>query len=188
MAGLADQPLGRLLGFVAASDPAPGGGSSAAVSAALGAALLEMSAGLADKPLIATLAGELRATALTLADRDMSSYAPVIEAMRLPAESPDRDERIAAALAEASETPLAIAEIAAEVAQLGAEVTAASKPAIRGDALAGVLIAEAAAIAAASLVEINLSGSDGPDLARARSARQRAEQARADALATLPRR
>jgi methenyltetrahydrofolate cyclohydrolase len=188
MAGLADQPLGRLLGFVAASDPAPGGGSSAAVTAALGAALLEMSAGLAGEADIVERASELRVTALDLADRDMSSYAPVIEAMRLPAGIPDRDERIAAALAEASHTPLAIAEAAAETAQLGAQVIAVCKPAIRGDALAGVLIAEAGAVAAASLVEVNLSGGDGPDLARARDARRRAEEARADALATLPRR
>jgi formiminotetrahydrofolate cyclodeaminase len=187
MAGLADQPLGRLLGFVAATDPAPGGGSSAAVSAALGAALLEMSACLADEVEIAERAGELRAAALELADRELSSYAPVLEAMRLPAGNPERDERISAALAEASHTPLAIAEAAAEAAQLGAQVTAVSKPTIRGDALAGVLIAEAAAVAAASLVEVNLGGHDGPDLARARDARRRAGEARADALATLPR-
>jgi formiminotetrahydrofolate cyclodeaminase len=187
MAGLEDQPLGRLLGFVAASDPAPGGGSSAAVAAALGAALLEMTAGLADEPEIAARAAELRAAALELADRELASYAPVLEAMRLP-ESPERADRIAEALAEASQTPLAIAEAAAEAAQLGAQVSAASKPAIRGDALAGVLIAESAAIAAASLVEVNLAGGEGPDLARARDARRRAEEARADALATLPRR
>jgi formiminotetrahydrofolate cyclodeaminase len=187
MAGLEDQPLGRLLGFVAASDPAPGGGSSAAVAAALGAALLEMTAGLADEPEIAARAAELRAAALELADRELASYAPVLEAMRLP-ESPERADRIAEALAEASQTPLAIAEAAAEAAQLGAQVSAASKPAIRGDALAGVLIAESAAIAAASLVEVNLAGGEGPDLARGRDARRRAEEARADALATLPRR
>jgi formiminotetrahydrofolate cyclodeaminase len=186
MAGLEDQPLGRLLGFVAASDPAPGGGSSAAVAAALGAALLEMTAGLADETAVAQRAAELRAAALALADRELSSYAPVLEAMRLPEESPERADRIAEALAEASQTPLAIAEAAAEAAQLGAQVSVASKPAIRGDALAGVLIAESAAVAAASLVEVNLAAGEGPDLARARDARRRAEEARADALATLP--
>ena len=58
---------------------------------------------------------------------------------------------------------------------------------MRGDALAGVLIAEAAAAAAAALVEINLAGSEGADLARVREARRRAQEAREDALATLPR-
>src|SRR3954447_7400893 len=131
MPGLADQPLGRLLGFVAATDPAPGGGSSAAVAAALGAALLEMAAGLADETAVAQRAAELRAAALELADRELASYAPVLEALRLPEQSPERADRIAEARGEPSQTPLAIAEVAAEAAQLGAQVSAASKPAIR---------------------------------------------------------
>ena len=194
MPGLADQPLGRLLGFVAAPDPAPGGGSSAAVAAALSAALLGMVAALeaaregaeVDAEL-AERAHRLRAEALDLADRDLSSYAPVLEAQRLPAGDPARPDALAAALTEASQTPLAIAENAAEVAELAASVTAVCRPALRGDALAGVLFAEAAATAAASLVEVNLSRADGPDLARARDARRRAQDARDTALANLPR-
>jgi formiminotetrahydrofolate cyclodeaminase len=195
MPGLADQPLGRLLDFVAAPDPAPGGGSSSAVAAALGAALLEMAAGLEvarGNPeldeLLPDRARALRAEALDLADRDMSSYAPVLEAQRLPAGDPARAERLAGALTEASQTPLAIAETAAETAELAARVTASCHPAVRGDALAGVLIAEAATAAAASLVEVNLAGSEGPDLARVRDARRRAQGAREAALAALPRR
>jgi formiminotetrahydrofolate cyclodeaminase len=123
----------------------------------------------------------------------MSSYAPVLEVLRLPADSPDRSERLATALADASRTPLAIAEAAAETAALAARVTTASSPALRGDALAGVLIAEAAAVAATSLVEINLAGKAedagaDPDLGRARDARRRAQEAREHALGTLPRR
>jgi methenyltetrahydrofolate cyclohydrolase len=197
MTGLADRPLAALLDVVASTDPAPGGGSSAAVAAALAAALLEMSAGLElaregapegvpqDAP---EQARRLRERALELADQDLSSYAPVLDALRLPAGNPDRAERLEAALTEASQAPLAIAEAAAETAGLAALVTAASNPAVRGDALAGVLIAEAATAAAAALVEINLAGRDDADLARARDARRRAHEAREDALATLPRR
>ena len=58
---------------------------------------------------------------------------------------------------------------------------------MRGDALTGALIAEAATAAAATLVEINLASVDGPDLARVREARRRAQEAREVALATLPR-
>jgi formiminotetrahydrofolate cyclodeaminase len=199
MTGLSDQPLARLLEVVASTDPAPGAGSSAAVAGALAAALLQMCAGLelardgaaarneipADAP---KRAEALRRRALELADQDLSSYAPVLDALRLPAEHPDRAERLEAALREASRTPVAIAEAAAETATLAARVTAASNPAVRGDALAGVLIAEASAVAAASLVEINLAGrGDSPDLARVRDARRRAQDAREDALATLPR-
>jgi formiminotetrahydrofolate cyclodeaminase len=112
----------------------------------------------------------------------------VLDVMRMPADHPERAQRLEAALTEASRTPLAIAELAAEAAELGAQATAAAKPAIRGDALAGVLIAEAATVAAGSLVEINLAGrDDDADLARVRDARRRAQAAREDALATLPR-
>ncbi len=196
MTGLADRPLAALLDVVASSDPAPGGGSSAALAAALGASLLEMAAALElaretpDPALTEDLPGrarELRAQALALADRDMSSYAPVIEARRLPAGHPERAERLETALTEASRAPLAIAEAAAEAAELAARVTIVSNPAVRGDALAGVLIAEAATAAAAALVEINLAGRDDADLARVRDARRRAQEAREDALATLPR-
>jgi formiminotetrahydrofolate cyclodeaminase len=196
MTGLADRPLVALLDVVASTDPAPGGGSSAALAAALGASLLEMAAGLElaretpDPALSDHLperARELRAQALALADRDLSSYAPVLDARRLPTGHPERAERLEAALTEASRAPLAIAEAAAEAAELGAQVTIASNPAVRGDALAGVLIAEAATAAAVSLIEINLAGRDDADLARARDARRRAQEAREDALATLPR-
>jgi methenyltetrahydrofolate cyclohydrolase len=196
MTGLADRPLKALLDVVASTDPAPGGGSSAALAAALGASLLEMAASLElaretpDPALTEDLrerARELRAQALALADRDMSSYASVIDARRLPAGHPERAERLETALTEASRAPLAIAEVAAEAAELAARVTIASNPAVRGDALTGVLIAEAATAAAASLVEINLAGRDDADLARARDARRRAQEAREDALATLPR-
>ena len=197
MTGLADRPLAALLDVVAAPDPAPGGGSSAAVAAALAAALLEMSAGIelarespseelsGDTP---ARAAELRRQALALADQDLSSYAPVLDALRLPDGHPERAERLEAALTEASRAPLAIAELGAEAAELAARATAESDPAVRGDALAGTLIAEAATAAAASLVEINLAGRDDADLARVREARRRAQEAREDALATLPRR
>ena len=196
MTGLADRPLVALLDVVASTDPAPGGGSSAALAAAFGASLLEMAAGLElaretpDPALNDDLPGrarELRAQTLALADRDLSSYASVLDAQRLPADHPERAQRLEAALTEASRAPLAIAEAAAEAAELGARVTIVSNPAVRGDALAGVLISEAATVAAASLVEINLAGRDDADLARARDARRRAQEAREDALATLPR-
>jgi formiminotetrahydrofolate cyclodeaminase len=197
MTGLGDRPLAALLDVVATTDPAPGGGSSAAIAAALAAALLEMSALLeltrenpsdeiADD--VPERAIELRERTLALADRDLSSYAAVLDVLRLPADHPERADRLAGALSDASQTPLAIAEAAAEIAGLTAQVTAAAKPAVRGDALAGVLIAEAATAAAASLVELNLAGRDDGDLARVRDARRRAQEAREDALATLPRR
>ena len=78
MSGLGEQALGSFLGDVAAATPAPGGGSSAAVTLALGAALVEMSASLAGEPESAARAGAIRAAALDLAEAELSSYAPVL--------------------------------------------------------------------------------------------------------------
>ena len=121
--------------------------------------------------------GALRERALALAEEELSSYAPVLEARRLPEDDPSRASRLAAALEEASASPLAIAESAAEVAELGAEVTLVAAPAVRGDAGAGVTIAEAAAAAAARLVEINLGSAEAAE--RALGAARRAAAARA---------
>jgi methenyltetrahydrofolate cyclohydrolase len=182
MPGVEDQSLSSFLDDVAAATPAPGGGSSAGVALGLGAALLEMAAGLAGDSDAAARAGELRAEAVELAEREMSSYAPVLQAMRLPREDPSRASRVEQALLEASRTPLAIAERAAEVAEIGGAVAAASNASVRGDAVAGVLLAEAACAAAAALVEINLARHpSAPELERAQAAAARARAARADA-------
>lgn len=182
MSGLEEQPLAAFLRDVAAATPAPGGGSSAAVTLALGAALVEMSASLAQDSAPAARAAALRAEALELAEAERSSYAPVLEAMRLPREDPSRAARVSEALLEASRTPLAIAERAAEVAELGAAVAAGSSPSVRGDAVTGVVLAEAACAASAGLVEINLARqTSAPELGRAREAASRAAGGRAQA-------
>jgi len=180
---LGNQPLEDFLAAVAEATPAPGGGSSAAVGAALAAALVEMAARIAagaaaergaDDP--TPRAAELRGRALTLADRELTSYTPVLEA-RTPGERE-------AALAAASEAPVQVAETAAEIAELGARVAESSSAAVRGDALTGVVFAEAAAAAATRLVEINVGS--GPVLERARRAAERAVHARASATGHPP--
>jgi methenyltetrahydrofolate cyclohydrolase len=168
---LGNQSVERFLEAVASDAPAPGGGSSSAVAAALAAALVEMSARLAGRDEAVARAGELRREALKLADDELTSYAPV-----LVARSP---EERAAALAAASEPPARVAELAADAAELGLDVAATSAPAVRGDALAGVVLAEAASTAAARLVEINVGS--GPLLERARRAERRALKARSPA-------
>jgi formiminotetrahydrofolate cyclodeaminase len=179
MSGLREQPLASFLAEIAEATPAPGGGSSAAMALALGAALVEMSAGLAGDARTASRVGALRAQALELAERDLSSFAPVLEATRLPREDPSRAARLDEALLEASRTPLAIAAGAAETAELGTAVARTSSPHVRGDAVTGVLIAEATAAAAATLVEINLAQQPGArELEQARAARERASRAR----------
>jgi formiminotetrahydrofolate cyclodeaminase len=178
---LSGLPFGSLVDQIGARTPAPGGGTTSACACALGAALLEMAAAIEGRG-----EGErmrlLREHALELAERELGSYAPVLAARRLPADDPERATLIDEALTDASAAPLAIAEAASEVAELGAGIAAGSGRAVRGDALAGVLLAEAAAAAAAALVEINLAGRDAEELTRAREAATRAAAARSTAL------
>lgn len=160
--------LDDFLDAVAAKTPAPGGGTSAAVTTALAAALVEMAARLASADEAAERASALRAQALRLGEEELTSYAPVLEART-------EADRVTA-LDAASEPPAQVAETAAEVAELGVEVAASSSEAVRGDALTGVTLAEAAAAAAARLVEINVGS--GPVFERAREAAERAARAR----------
>ncbi len=184
MDSLSKQPLEEFLANVAAAEPAPGGGSSAGVTAALAAALVEMAASVPSSQAsdaarsdgAAGRAGALRERALRLAQEEMSSYAPVLDAR-------DEHER-ELALAAASEPPAQIAETAAEVAELGVEVATSASPSVRGDALAGVVLAEAAASAAFRLVEINVGS--GRVFERTRDAELRAVKARASGTGRPP--
>jgi formiminotetrahydrofolate cyclodeaminase len=168
MAGrLASSSVADLVAEVAAPKPAPGGGSSAAVAVALAAALVEMAGD--------ERAAALRGRALELAEADLGSYAPVIEAQRLPADDPGRAERLRTALSEASAVPLALAEVGCEVAELAAAAARGGRRSLEGDATAGALLAEAATRAAARLVELNLAAQ--PDDARLHAAQELASRA-----------
>ena len=170
MAGrLGSSSVAELLAEVAAPTPAPGGGSSAAVAVALAAALVEMSGDERAKA--------LRERALELAEADLGSYAPVLEAQGLPADDPARAKRLRAALSEASAVPLALAEVGCEVAELAARAARGGRRSLEGDATAGALLAEAATCAAARLVELNLAAQPGD--ARVGAARELAARARA---------
>jgi formiminotetrahydrofolate cyclodeaminase len=163
--------LDGLLEAFAARTPAPGGGAGAGVAAALAAALTEMGARFAGLDDVATRAAELRARALELAEADAAGYAPVLEAVRLAADAPGRDERLHAALSAAADVPLALADAAAEAAALARRVAAEGRPALAGDALTGAELAAAAAAAAARLVAIDLEHArDDPRRARAEAA------------------
>jgi formiminotetrahydrofolate cyclodeaminase len=118
----------------------------------------------------------LRAALLEGAERELHAYEPVLRA---------RDaERRRAALSAASDSPLEIARAATEVAELAAATAAQSKPALRGDAVTSVLLAEAAARAAVALVEVNLAGEAGdPRLVEGAGLARRAAAARASVVA-----
>jgi formiminotetrahydrofolate cyclodeaminase len=167
--------LEAFLAAVADRTPAPGGGAAAAAGCALAAALAEMAARFADRDADAAQAARLRAEALRLGEADLTAYPPVLAALRLPPDDPQRPARLAAASSAAAEVPLAIAEAAAQVAELARALASDGGPHLIGDALAGADIAAGAARAAGRLVEINLAeAGDDPRIARARAAVARA--------------
>jgi methenyltetrahydrofolate cyclohydrolase len=171
-APLAGRSLQALLDDVAAASAAPGGGCSAAWACAMAASLVQMTAALTirrpqhrdlDQRMaeIEARAGVLREHATELGERELHAYEPVLAALRLPEEDPDRARKIEAALSEAAETPLALTRVGTEVAAIALEAVRTGTAHLRGDAAAGVLLAEGACQAAARLVTINLAGRPG---------------------------
>ncbi|HEY2004960.1 MAG TPA: cyclodeaminase/cyclohydrolase family protein [Solirubrobacteraceae bacterium] len=179
MSGGAGQPFAELIESVAEATAAPAGGSAVAWAGALAAALVEMTAAFAHDSAVTVRARELRTELIVGAERELTAYEPVLSAARLPVEDPSRAELLASALSRASESALAIAHAAAEVAELAAAVAAQSKPALAGDASAGALLAEAVCRAAARMVVINLADcSDDPRVAQAAARAESAAAAR----------
>jgi methenyltetrahydrofolate cyclohydrolase len=186
---LLDVPVRELLERVTAETPAPGGGSIAALVTALAAGLVETvaraSAGWADAGGLAAQAKALRERVEPLAQRAAVAYEEALVALRLPdALEPEvRRETIERSLSEAAEVPLAIAVIAADVAEAAATAADCADPSTCADASVAAVLAEAAARGAAHLVAINLTTSAGDDrVMRARRAAEAAGDAAKRAL------
>lgn len=192
---LTDRPLSEVLDQVAARSSAPGGGSSAAWTCGLGAGLVAMAAaftidcpGFEDRrermTRVHEAAERLRAEAVGLAERELHAYAPVLEVLRLPQDAPTRAEQMHEALGRASEALLETAHVGAQVAELAVEVASDGNDHVRGDALAGALLAEAGCRAAGCLVQINLRAvPDDPRLEALETFLLRAAAARRSGLA-----
>jgi methenyltetrahydrofolate cyclohydrolase len=127
----------------------------------------------------------LRHRAAPLADEDAVAYENVLTAMRMPQElEPEvRNMLIGETLSRAADVPLQIAECAASVSELAAEIAVCGNPNLRGDASAAAILASAAARVAANLVEINLATVEGDErVERARTTVRSADQAAARAV------
>ncbi|MFO7706870.1 MAG: cyclodeaminase/cyclohydrolase family protein [Desulfobacterales bacterium] len=168
---LAALSIREYLAKTASGDPVPGGGSSAALNAALGAALAEMVANLtigrkgfeaveAEMRSVAQKASALRAKLTLDIDRDSDAYARVLAAFRLPkateADKAVRAKAIQEAFKQAALVPLGVARDALAVMDLGRVAIAKGNPNAASDAAAGVLAARMAARTAVYNVRINL--------------------------------
>jgi methenyltetrahydrofolate cyclohydrolase len=133
-----------------------------------------------DRGATAARAGELRTRALELAEIELHAYEPVLEALRLPRDDPARAGRVEDAREAASRSPLEVARVGAELAELACDLVRTGNQNLAGDAIAGAVLAEASAQAAARLVAINLT--EGAAVSKATESARRALEAREEAL------
>jgi formiminotetrahydrofolate cyclodeaminase len=173
--------------FMLASDsPVPGGGSGAAVSAALGASFIVMVARITrDKPefaesgpnldRIAVEADGLRRLFLTLVDRDAAAYARFAAV----AGTPDAE----AALRDCVAPPLEMLDSAAQALRLARELSEAYYPPTASDIGIAALSLETAARGAYLTVHTNLKHLKDGVFVREMSEKSRLLIARAEAVA-----
>jgi methenyltetrahydrofolate cyclohydrolase len=168
---LSEKPVRTFLDELASSAPAPGGGSAAALGAAIGAALVSMVANLTigkkqyvtvqeDIQRILARSESLRSQCVDLLERDVAVYTEVSAAYKLPRDTEElklvRDTAIQKALKAATAVPMELAEVCVEILKLCPE--SASKGNVRAvsDVGVGALMTEAALRGAALNVLINL--------------------------------
>jgi formiminotetrahydrofolate cyclodeaminase len=134
---------------------------------------------LTDSAVLAQRAERLRERVAPLARADAAAYGLVLAARRTP-NTDDRDGRVRAALSEAADVPLAVAEAGAEVAVIAARLASDGNPNLKGDAICALMLVDAGVRAAATLVEINVSDGRIEDgrLGRARQLVEAAASAR----------
>jgi glutamate formiminotransferase/formiminotetrahydrofolate cyclodeaminase len=169
-AGLIDLSVSRFLDELGSDSPAPGGGSAAALSGALAAALASMVAALGwskkgmegERPALRAL-GEhsqaLKAWFLAAVDRDAAAFDDVLAAMRLPKKTPEeraaREAAVQRATLAAAAVPQEVLEHAVAALELALAAAERGLPASVSDAGVAGACARAAAEGAALNVRIN---------------------------------
>ena len=167
-----DETLSTFLRQLAARVPAPGGGATAALHAAQGAALLAMVARYSDGPkyaghaaVIADVlrrADEMREECLELVAADAAAFGSVAAAYALPRDTGEqkaaRSAAIAAALVTAAGPPAAVIAASAQLVGLAEELAPVGNRSVLSDVAAAAESIRAAAATARINVEVNLPG------------------------------
>ncbi len=170
---LVDLSLKGFADLLASDAPAPGGGSTAALCGALGAALAAMVANLThgrkgmaqhdeEMDQVARQGQELKARFLRLLDEDTDAFAAVMAAMKLPkateAEKAVRAAALEAANQLATRVPFQVVEACLPALELVEAVVARGNPNSLSDAGVAALCLGTACDGAAFNVRINLVG------------------------------
>lgn len=168
MGSLWSRPIAEILEAVASRRPAPGGGATAALTAAFGVALLSMALKITvkkngeDAELGRTLGRltELREQLQAQADEDVQVFDTYVRATRLPDKTKeDRQEHegaLKAAGQAAMEVPLKLARTVVEAMNLTPSLIRKVHSVVVSDVGAGAAILEGALHASLLTVEINL--------------------------------
>jgi formiminotetrahydrofolate cyclodeaminase len=169
---LKDLKITEFLEKTASGDPVPGGGSAAALNAALAASLSEMVANLTigkkrfeavedEMKDIAAMATLLRKKLLEDIDNDSEAYQKVMAAFQFPKDTEEekkqRTQAIQDALKKAALVPLSVARDALKIMELSDSVIKKGNPNAATDGAVGAMMARTAALAALYNVKINLS-------------------------------
>jgi formiminotetrahydrofolate cyclodeaminase len=169
---LTDKPMNIFLSELASAAPAPGGGSVAALSGALGAGLISMVCNLTlGKPKYAAVqddiaailkkSEDLRQELTGLLQADVQAYTELSQTMKMPRDTEEqktvRAKAMDKALKAATEVPLQVARACTEVMALCPTAAEKGNTNAVSDVGVGILIAEAGLRGAALNVLINLS-------------------------------
>ena len=161
--------LPALLEELAAPREVPGAGSALAVALAMAAAVVQMAARLspeswADAAGVAAQAESLLDRATKLVDEDAEAYRRALEARAADnrADRPEqRDFALGRVTAAAAEPPLALARLAADLAELCGAAGGRVEPRVHADVAAAAALAAAVARGARQLVAVNLTALPG---------------------------
>ncbi len=169
--GLSAEKRFLFLDEVAAATATPGGGSAAAYAGALGAALVEMVAGLtigkkryaeveAEMQALRAQAAELRQKLSAAVERDATAFEAVMSAFKLPRENAEQQSARAAAIQQATlnamHIPWQVAQEAVHVMELAVQCARHGLASAISDSLSGFAMCRAALTAAAYNVRINI--------------------------------
>ncbi len=138
---------------LASSSFAPGGGSAAALCAALAAALAEMTLRIGGDE--AAEAESLRLRLLTLVDEDSAAFAPVAKTWKLPKDNPRRPALLEQAHAEAAQCPLELMELCLRTLTLCERLERTCRELLLADVGSAVALCRGALCAAALNVRTN---------------------------------
>ena len=151
---------------LAAKEPVPGGGGAAALAGAVAAALCSMVCNYTlgkkayaeveeDIRTLSEEAGSARIRMLELVDEDAQAFIPLSQAYAIPKDDPGRAEALEAATKGAIEAPLEMAELAAWIVDIAAELEDKGSRMLVSDAVCAGILARASLECAVENVRIN---------------------------------